>query len=117
MFKMCCGNCGECWYIGNPRTCKCPDETKQEPVAWAKRAAEWLLDLPNTRYDAPYFTNGMFKGDCLELADLLQNLNHPQPKREWVDLTSEEILLLSRYDLEYAALIGEVRRKLKEKNA
>jgi hypothetical protein len=26
MFKMCCGDCGECWYVGNPRTCKCPDE-------------------------------------------------------------------------------------------
>ena len=27
MFKQCCGDCGECWYIGNPRTCTCPDET------------------------------------------------------------------------------------------
>jgi hypothetical protein len=26
MFKMCCGDCGECWYVGNPRTCKCPEE-------------------------------------------------------------------------------------------
>ena len=24
MFKQCCGDCGECWYIGNPRTCTCP---------------------------------------------------------------------------------------------
>lgn len=29
MFKTCCGDCGECWYIGNPRACTCPDETKQ----------------------------------------------------------------------------------------
>jgi len=38
MFLHQCGDCGERWYIGNPRTCKCPDETpqstKQEPVAW-----------------------------------------------------------------------------------
>ena len=38
------------------------------------------------------------------------------PQRTWVELTVEEIILLSRYDLEYAALIGEVQRKLKEKN-
>lgn len=39
-----------------------------------------------------------------------------QPKRNWVGLTDEEILIMSRYDLEYAALIGEVQRRLKEKN-
>lgn len=36
MFLHQCGDCGERWYIGNPRTCKCPDETpqstKQEPA-------------------------------------------------------------------------------------
>lgn len=37
-------------------------------------------------------------------------------KRTWVGLTDEEIITMSRYDLEYAALIGEVQRKLKEKN-
>ena len=26
MFKFCCEDCGECWYVGNPRTCKCSDE-------------------------------------------------------------------------------------------
>ena len=31
MFKTCCGDCGECWYIGNPRTCTCPDETTKRP--------------------------------------------------------------------------------------
>lgn len=37
-------------------------------------------------------------------------------KRTWVGLTDEEIITMSRYDLEYAALIGEVQKKLKEKN-
>ena len=37
-------------------------------------------------------------------------------ERPWVGLTDEEILIMSRYDLGYAALIGEVQRKLKEKN-
>ena len=39
------------------------------------------------------------------------------PQRTWVGLTSEEKIIMSRYDLEYAALIGEVERKLKEKNS
>ena len=38
------------------------------------------------------------------------------PQRTWVGLTDEEVITMSRYDLEYAALIGEVQRKLKEKN-
>ena len=37
-------------------------------------------------------------------------------QRTWVGLTDEEVITMSRYDLEYAALIGEVQRKLKEKN-
>ena len=41
----------------------------------------------------------------------------PAAHRTWVGLTDEEILSMSRYDLEYAALIGEVQRKLKEKNS
>ena len=40
----------------------------------------------------------------------------PPASKPWVGLTDEEILIMSRYDLEYAALIGEVQRKLKEKN-
>ena len=38
------------------------------------------------------------------------------PQRTWVGLTDEEVITMSRYDLEYAALIGEVQRRLKEKN-
>ena len=37
-------------------------------------------------------------------------------QRTWVGLTDEEVITMSRYDLEYAALIGEVQRRLKEKN-
>ena len=29
MFKFGCGDCGEFWYVGNPRTCKCPHK---EPI-------------------------------------------------------------------------------------
>ncbi len=38
------------------------------------------------------------------------------PQRTWVGLTDEEVITMSKYDLEYAALIGEVQRRLKEKN-
>ena len=46
MFKTCCGDCGECWYVGNPRTCTCPDETTKR--TWVeltnKEFAEILCD-------------------------------------------------------------------------
>lgn len=29
MIYHCCGDCGERWLIGNPRTCKCPKEKPQ----------------------------------------------------------------------------------------
>jgi len=44
MFKMCCGDCGECWWVGNPRTCKCNDE---KPV-WDASAS--LVMTPNPAF-------------------------------------------------------------------
>jgi hypothetical protein len=38
------------------------------------------------------------------------------PQRTWVGLTDEEVITMSKYDLQDAALIGEVHRKLKERN-
>ena len=50
--------------------------------------------------------------DVLSLSSL-----PPTPKQKpWVGLTDEEVIAMSKYDLEYAALIGEVQKKLKEKN-
>ena len=37
-------------------------------------------------------------------------------QRTWVGLTDEEILIMANYDLEHAAFIGQVQKKLKEKN-
>jgi hypothetical protein len=59
--------------------------------------------------------------DCpaLKHADMKAKWDRPTPpaaQRQWVGLTGEEILIMSQYDLEYAALIGKVERKLKEKN-
>jgi hypothetical protein len=43
MFKTCCGDCGECWYVGNPRTCTCPDETPQR--TWVELTDEEILEV------------------------------------------------------------------------
>lgn len=47
----------------------------------------------------------------------IKSSNTLDAQRTWVGLTDEEVITMSRYDLEYAALIGEVERKLKEKNS
>lgn len=31
MFKTYCGDCGNSWYIGNPRTCTCPWKNALKP--------------------------------------------------------------------------------------
>lgn len=51
----------------------------------------------------------------MNLAGIRQDFEE-KLQRTWVGLTDEEVITMSRYDLEYAALIGEVQRRLKEKN-
>jgi hypothetical protein len=43
MFKTYCGDCGNSWYIGNPRTCTCPwkDALKREWVGLTDEETEW----------------------------------------------------------------------------
>ena len=43
MFKTCCGDCGECWYVGNPKTCTCPDETTKR--TWVGLTDEEITEL------------------------------------------------------------------------
>ena len=118
-----------------------PKRTEQEPVAWAKRGAEWLLGLPDTPLEYPYFTNGVFKGDCQELAELLQSITTPPqrteqepvidksvairiatvlgwtPPRPWVGLTDEEIEAVPlRQPNGYAGFARAIEAKLKQKN-
>lgn len=91
---------------------------QNEPVAW-----KW--------HQAPVKTSW---GDGMVVAGLAIDKDHTvsiycerdqtakveamftSPQRTWVGLTGEEKIIMSRYDLEYAALIGEVERKLKELN-
>lgn len=51
-----------------------------------------------------------------EIQRMAKRIEELEAQRTWIGLTSEEKIIMSRYDLEYAALIGEVERKLKEKN-
>ena len=81
-------------------------QPKQEPVAIyqfrAPRCSDWYDGIPDQRDGrGPYQTRTLYTSP---------------PKREWVGLTDEEIINISCYDLHFAALIGEVVRKLKEKN-
>jgi hypothetical protein len=78
-------------------------EAKDEPLAWMvytqEGQSEFVTDNPAVIHPSQR---------ALPL--------YASSQRTWVGLTDEEILIMSRYDLEYAALIGEVQRKLKEKN-
>jgi hypothetical protein len=74
---------------------------KQEPVAFMYTNARGLTVIVKTN-TSPF-------------EDAIPLYTHP-PRREWQGLTEEEIIIMSRYNLEYAALIGEVQGKLKDKN-
>jgi len=92
MFLHQCGDCGERWYIGNPKTCKCPDETPQ------RTEQEPVID----------------KSAAIRIATALGW----EPKREWVGLTDEEIEIIyaecNVWDkFEYERML---EAKLKEKN-
>ena len=73
MFKMCCGECGECWWVGNPRACKCPDEepkrefvglTDEDEIDWEEggnlkdlvKAIETKLKQKNILHQQNYYT-------------------------------------------------------------
>jgi len=127
MFKFCCEDCGECWYVGNPRTCKCPNEELQQPkqeqvkpVAWGMEKDGVILDVicpdeherEEGEYTIPVYT---------------------QPQRTWVGLTDEEMRELEKQfeaervstsDEEYLVIYPAaywqwqraIEAKLKEKN-
>ena len=43
MFKQCCGKCNNCWYIGNPGTCTCPDDTPKRE--WIKLTDKEISEI------------------------------------------------------------------------
>ena len=68
MFKFCCEDCGECWYVGNPRTCKCPDEELQQPKQEQVKPVAWE-----------------------QFHEHMAGPNYVAPQRTWVGLTEDEI--------------------------
>jgi len=82
MFKFCCEDCGESWYVGNPRTCKCPNEELQQPKQEQVKPVPWE-----------------------QFHEHMAGPNYVAPQRTWIGLTKEEInqgLLRSFYVLEKA---------------
>jgi len=68
MFKFCCEDCGECWYVGNPRTCKCPNEELQQPKQKQVKPVPWE-----------------------QFHEHMAGPNYVAPQRTWVGLTEDEI--------------------------
>jgi len=68
MFKFCCEDCGECWYVGNPRTCKCPNEELQQPKQEQVKPVPWE-----------------------QFHEHMAGPNYVAPQRTWVGLTEDEI--------------------------
>jgi len=97
MFKMCCGDCGECWWVGNPRTCKCPDE---KPV-WDASAS--LVMTPN-----PVFAKREWVGLTDDEVNQLYTQIQEQVDKHWVDGGTSMMFPTTLYKA--------IEAKLKEKN-
>ena len=107
---------GDCQRCGGKGCIAC-DAREQEPVAWRFKTATFWNREPHWRYVL-----------SLEGTEGLQGLEslytHPQPKREWVGLTDEElrqIIGVSTSDSDWNVVkvqdwLRKVEAKLKEKN-
>ena len=51
MFKTYCGDCGNSWYIGNPRTCTCPWKDALKPE-WVGLTDEEMQSIAFESADA-----------------------------------------------------------------
>ena len=79
MFKQCCGDCGECWYIGNSRTCTCPDETpKREWVGLTDKEIEkcWEAAIKLNNGKGADITNQPFYHLIKIAEEMLMEKNH-----------------------------------------
>jgi len=110
MFKFCCEDCGESWYVGNPRTCKCPNEELQQPkqeqvkpVAWGMEKDGVILDVicpaeherEEGSYTVPLYITA---------------------ERTWVGLTDEEIEQIYMDTMSFQQNARALETKLKERN-
>jgi hypothetical protein len=103
---------------------KKPVEVEQEPVA-VKHMMEWVAFLKARSDNGQHkqIPSNLSAGACWDLAvELEQFINtHPQPKREWVGLTNDEIYLCTNHiDRNKRGWANDFARaleaKLKDKN-
>jgi len=110
MFKFCCEDCGECWYVGNPRTCKCPNEELQQPKQEQVKPVVWEQfheHMAGPNYVAPQSTwVGLTDDEMREL--------EKQFEAERVRTSDEEYLVI--YPAAYWQWQRAIEAKLKDKN-
>ena len=95
MFKFCCEDCGECWYVGNPRTCKCPNEELQQPKQEQVKPVPWE-----------------------QFHEHMAGPNYVAPQRTWVGLTDDEREQVINANTATGLwhMAKDIEAKLKEKN-
>ena len=91
MFKFCCEDCGECWYVGNPRTCKCPNEELQQPKQKQVKPVPWE-----------------------QFHEHMAGPNYVAPQRTWVGLKDDDEIPWDGVDAKSFA--KAIEAKLKDKN-
>ena len=91
MFKFCCEDCGECWYVGNPRTCKCPNEELQQPKQKQVKPVPWE-----------------------QFHEHMAGPNYVAPQRTWVGLKDDDEIPWDGVDAKSFA--KAIEAKLKERN-
>ena len=116
MFKMCCGDCGECWWVGNPRACKCPDEEPKRE--WVGLTYEDMIEVWNKLYKErtdvmplPTTFAKAIEAKLKQKNGYAEEKNTPQPAAQ--DNAFEELAKAVR---EYATEQRAIEAKLKQKN-
>ena len=114
MFKFCCEDCGECWYVGNPRTCKCPNEELQQPKQEQVKPVAWGMETDGLIYDVICPA----EHEREEGEYTIPLYTHP---KEWVGLTEEDLKpICDEWRIVYGTwthdFAREIETKLKEKN-
>jgi len=114
MFKFCCEDCGECWYVGNPRTCKCPNEELQQPKQEQVKPVAWGMETDGLIYDVICPA----EHEREEGEYTIPLYTHP---KEWVGLTEEDLKpICDEWRIVYGAWMDDfakdIENKLKDKN-
>jgi hypothetical protein len=111
MFKFCCEDCGECWYVGNPRTCKCPDEEPQQPKQEQVKPVAWGMETNGLIYDVICPAEHEREEGSYKVP-----LYTTPPQRTWVGLTSEDMKDERTHNFDFISGARWAEEILKERN-